>query len=261
MTLIATTGGRTDENGILLAKEVARDLKIPYVDRRKSSLKELKHHYNQDVLMIGRNRLEIHPITANEPVFFHPNSAMFRLKRIMLGLDDPFLRAVQLSEGMTFLDCTVGLASDSILASYVVGRSGKVVGVEGNRYLAYLVKRGLHEWNSQLLEMTNAMKWIEIVHYDHLLYLKNCPSDYFDVVYFDPMFEKTITESNGISSLKHLAVYSEITAEVLSEAKRVAKRRIVLKDHYQSNTFDKFNFIVEKRKTAKFHFGYLHAAI
>ena len=50
---------------------------------------------------------------------------MFRVKRLMRGEHDPFVQATQLESGMTVLDCTLGMASDSIVASYMVGESGK----------------------------------------------------------------------------------------------------------------------------------------
>lgn len=40
---------------------------------------------------------------------------------------------------MQILDCTLGLASDSILSS-IVGKNGQVVGLEARPYLAYEVK-------------------------------------------------------------------------------------------------------------------------
>lgn len=40
------------------------------------------------------------------------------------------LRAAGLSEGDTFLDCTLGLGSDAIIASMAVGETGSVIGIE-----------------------------------------------------------------------------------------------------------------------------------
>jgi hypothetical protein len=43
----------------------------------------------------------------------------------------------------------------------------------------------------------------------------------------------------------------------MSEAVRVAKKRVILKDHYKSTRFVKFGFQVLRRKTAKFHFAFI----
>ena len=50
-------------------------------------------------------------------------------------------------------------------------------------------------------------------------------------------------------------MYHDITDETIAEAKRVARKRVVLKDHVRSSRFEKHNLYVYKRKSAKFHFG------
>ena len=60
-------------------------------------------------------------------------------------------------------------------------------------------------------------------------------------------FEETVIESDGIK-LKHFALYHDITDETIAEAKRVARKRVVLKDHFRSSRFEKHNFYVYKKK-------------
>lgn len=253
--MIVTTAGRTNKEMMEKARNVAQDLHIPYIERNKEAIKDIQERVEADVLVVGKNRLEIHAKGGMEPVFFHPNSAMFRAKRIVSGEGDPFLEATELASGMSMLDCTLGLASDSIIASLVTGKEGRVIGLEGSRFLAYLVKQGLQEWETDLPEMNEAMKRIQIVNKNYEAYLHCCPDKSFDVVYFDPMFPEKIEESNGIKGLRQVALYSTLTDNVLKEAKRVAKKRIVLKDHWQSPRFERFGFNVYRRKTAKFHYG------
>lgn len=254
--MIITTAGRTNNEMIQLANEYAKDLQIPFVDRRKLSVEEIMAQEIDDVLVVGKNRLEIYPLYhPHEPIFFHPNSAMFRVKRLIRGEDDPLVHAARLDKGMTILDCTLGLGSDSIVASSVVGKSGRVVGIEGNRYTAFLLQHGLKVWESGNDEMKLAMSRIEVVHRNHLAFLKEQQNNSFDVVYFDPMFDEKIEESDGIKGLRIIALYTDILEEAIEEAKRVAKKRVVLKDHWKSTRFEKFGFSVYRRKTSKFHFG------
>jgi len=255
--MIVTTAGRTNENMIKLANKVAKDLLINFVERRKRSIDEIQAIVNEDVLVVGKNRLEIYPLHSNEPIFFHPNSSMFRIKRIMCGEIDPFIQTCGLLKGSSILDCTLGLGSDSITASYWVGQTGRVVGVEGNQYIAYLVRRGLKTWKSDDQDINQAMERIEVIHSDYLSFLQGCPTDGYDVVYFDPMFEESIDESDGISGIKQLALRSPLDIEVIEEAKRVAKYRVVMKDHWKSERFAQFGFSVIVRKTSKFHFGFI----
>ncbi|GAB1797401.1 class I SAM-dependent methyltransferase [Priestia megaterium] len=255
MKVIVTTAGRTNEQMIVKAKQVAADLSIPFVTREKKSVADLQNLQAADVLVVGKNRVELHVQNEEEPIFFHPNSAMFRVKRWLRGERDPFIEAASLKKGMSVLDCTLGLASDSMMASAAVGKSGKVVGLEGNRYVAYLVKQGLLNWESDVQELNDAMKRINVVHQNFESFLACCKDNSFDVVYFDPMFQEQIEESNGINGIKAIALYTTLTPMAIQEAKRVAKQKVVLKDHWKSSRFEEHGFTVQKRKTSKFHYG------
>lgn len=255
--MFVTTAGRTNESMIAEAKKVAEDLGIEYISRQKRAVFTLQTMNEDDCIVVGKERLEMFPYGDEKPFFFHPNSSMFRLKRLIAGKNDPFIDACHLKIGSKVLDCTLGLASDSIVASYVVGNEGKVVGIEGNSFIAYIVQNGLHTWETTIPEIDAALKRIEVINQSALNYLKSLDTRSFDCVYFDPMFEETILESDGIKGLTKFALYEDITEELLSHAKRVAKDRVVLKDHYKSERFAEFGFHVLKRKTAKFHYGIL----
>ncbi|MFS0823058.1 class I SAM-dependent methyltransferase [Bacillus sp. 1P02SD] len=253
--MIVTTAGRTNDGMVKLAKNVAAELAVPFLRRNKQSIHKLQEQTEDDILVVGKNRIEIHPRDGDNPLFFHPNSAMFRMKRIIKGEHDPFIQASGLANGNTILDCTLGLGSDSIVASLVVGETGKVVSLEGNKYLYYLLKGGLKSWETVYSVMNEAMARIEVQHVKFERFLASCPTNSFDVVYFDPMFEETIEESEGIKGLRNFAIYSTLTPEVIEAAKRVARQKVVLKDHWKSEQFERYGFTVFKRKTAKFHFG------
>ncbi|MBD1381608.1 class I SAM-dependent methyltransferase [Bacillus sp. IB182487] len=253
--MIVTTAGRTNQLLIEEAYKISKDLQSIYIDRKKRTVCELIKELNQDILVVGKNRMELHLQNSEHPLFFHPNSASFRYKRLIKGESDPFLNACKLMKGDTLVDCTLGLGSDAIIASFIAGKDGQVIGVEGNSLLAYIVKKGLCTWKTEDDHFNYAMKRIKVVTNNHLSVLKGMGTNTADIVYFDPMFEKGILTSNGIAPLRNLAVFDELTEEAITEALRVARKRIVLKDHWQSKKFSKFGFDVLKRKTAKFHFG------
>ncbi|ASA95984.1 MULTISPECIES: class I SAM-dependent methyltransferase [Anoxybacillus] len=253
--MIVTTAGRTNDQMIEKAKQIALELQTSYIPRRKRSITTIHQFVTQPVLVVGKERLELHFPNGREPLFFHPNSASFRAKRILKGESEPFLQATKLQKGMTFLDCTLGLATDSIIASLAVGSEGKVVGIEGSVYIAYLTKQGLRHWDSDVVELNEAMRRICVHHDDFRSFLAQCDDKSYDVVYLDPMFEVSIEESDGIKGLKQAALYTNVTKEDIEQAKRVARQRVVLKDHWQSSRFHQFGFSVYRRKTAKFHFG------
>jgi hypothetical protein len=253
--MFVTTAGRTNQQMIEKAIESAKHLEVPYIPRQKKSIHRLQKETNSECIVVGKERLELFHKDAAQPFFFHPNSAMFRIKRLAEGEHDPFAEASQLTNGMTFLDCTLGLASDSIVASYLVGDEGMVTGTEGQKFLAYIVLEGLKTWDSELPLMNEAMDRIKVIHSGAIDYLKTLPDNSFDCVYFDPMFEDSILESDGIKALGRFALYEDLTKETIEEALRVSKGRILLKDHYKSVRFEQYGFHVFRRKTAKFHFG------
>ncbi|OCA92814.1 class I SAM-dependent methyltransferase [Pseudobacillus wudalianchiensis] len=253
--MIVSTSARTNERLEEKARQAAVELGCPFVKRNKRSVASLQAEYGADCLIVAKSRLEFYASDANEPFFFHPNSASFRVKRLLRGEIDPFIEAAGLQPGMTLLDCTLGLASDSIAASYIAGAAGRVVGIEGNPVLAYIIKHGLSEWESPLSDLNEAMKRIHVVSGSYQNILRSLPNQSFDVVYFDPMFTKPILASEGIAGLRKLAVHDELIEETIQEACRVAKQRIVLKDHYQSSRFSELGFKQHIRPTSLFHFG------
>lgn len=254
--MIVTTAGRTNDQMIQTALRVALELELPYIERNKKSIELLQSQYKTDVLVIGKDRIEWFLLGTSDPVFFHPNSAAFRAKRWLSGEVEPFLQATTLKEGMSFLDCTLGLASDSIMASLVTGQTGKVTGIEANKLLSYIVSTGLQTWEMQNEETEQSMRRIEVVQGNHLDILQTFPCDSYDVIYFDPMFERQIEKSTGILSIRNVAHYGDLTEKTLEEAKRVARKRVVLKDHWQSDRFERFGFMRIVRKSSKFHYGY-----
>ncbi|TWE06104.1 putative SAM-dependent methyltransferase [Neobacillus bataviensis] len=253
--MFVTTAGRTNEEMIERALQISEFLQVPYLPRKKKSIYHIQNQADSDCIVVGKERLELFEKNTNQPFFFHPNSAMFRIKRLISGDYDPFADAVKLTKGMTFLDCTLGLASDAIIASFLVGREGVVTGIEGQKYLAFIVQQGLQTWDSGLPVMDEAMNRIRVIQTNARDYLKSQRDSSADCVYFDPMFEETILESDGIKALGHFAIHDNLTVEMITEAIRVAKYRVVLKDHYKSLRFEKYGFQVKRRKTAKFHFG------
>jgi hypothetical protein len=253
--VIITTAGRTTDEMVVQAKQTALELNSRYVTRRKRSILTLMEAEHEDCIVVGKNRLELYPFGEENPFFFHPNSSMFRIKRLLKGESDPFINATQLRAGMSILDCTLGLASDSIVGSFAVGETGKVLGIETNLYLECIVRKGLAQWDSGIDEMNEAMRRIKIKQNDSLQVLQELEDNSFDCVYFDPMFEETILESDGIRGLTKFAKTGGLSAELMKQAHRIARKRIVLKDHFRSTRFEKYKFTVYRRKSAKFHYG------
>ncbi|ADC51940.1 hypothetical protein BpOF4_19505 [Alkalihalophilus pseudofirmus OF4] len=239
------------------AKEVASHLNGLFIKRNDASVDELLNTHESKVIVVAKSRLTLYTEDRMEPFFYHPSSAMFRVKQWLRGMRDPLVDVADLKEGMSFLDCTLGLASDSLMAKLAVGEKGCVTGLEANLEAAYIVKEGLKEWQEGPRVMIERMREINVIHTHHLPYLQQASSSSIDVVYFDPMFEVHVETSTGIKGLKGIACHDDIDEEVLFHAKRVAKKKVVLKDHWQSERFNKFGFKQIKRQHAAFHYGFI----
>lgn len=257
MSLIITTGGRPDHCSEQLALEASDALGYPFVERKKRSVDRMQKEYASDVMVAGKNRFELYRIGMQEPFFFHPNSAAFRLKRLAKGENDPMIAAAKLGEGDSFLDCTLGLASDSIVASAVVGDKGKVLGVEADAAVAFVTRRGLRSFPSQSEPLLEAMKRIEVVQSVAIDYLRSQPANSWDVVYIDPMFHQPIEESSNFTPLRQAGMHSLLTQEWLEQAKRVCRRCVVVKDRFDSPVFERFHLKRNIRPNTKFHFGFI----
>lgn len=85
MTTIITTAGRPDETTYTLAKAASDELGYPIVERKKRSILKMQSEYDADILVAGKDRYELFRKGMDQPFFFHPNSAAFRLKRIVKG--------------------------------------------------------------------------------------------------------------------------------------------------------------------------------
>ncbi|MDW0115416.1 class I SAM-dependent methyltransferase [Sporosarcina thermotolerans] len=257
MTTIITTAGRPDETTYNLAKVASDELAYPIVERKKRSILRMQNEYEADILVAGKDRYELFRIGMDQPFFFHPNSAAFRLKRIAKGETDPLIDASQLVGGDTFLDCTLGFASDSIIASYIIDENGKCTGLEADPSVAFLTKTGLKKFPTDSEKLKLAMKGIEVIHSEAIAFLCTQEDSSWDVVYIDPMFHAPIEESSNFTPLRQAGVHTALTEEWMKEAFRVCKRRVVVKERFDSPVFEQFNLERIIRPNTKIHFGYL----
>ena len=255
--MIITTGGRPDDSSRQLAAEAAIALGHPVVERKKQSVARMQEQYAADVLVAGKNRYELYRRGMQEPFFFHPNSAAFRLKRLVKGETDPMIEAAQLRLGDSFLDCTLGLASDSIVAASRVGETGKVLGVEADEAVAFITGRGLRSFPTHSEQLVDAMNRIEVVSSVADTFLRSQPDASWEIVYIDPMFHQPIEESSNFTPLRQAGVHSLLTEEWMQQALRVCRRRVVVKDRFDSPVFERFNMERRLRPNTKFHFGYI----
>ncbi|WP_025782908.1 class I SAM-dependent methyltransferase [Sporosarcina sp. D27] len=255
--VLITTSGRPDEVTETRAFAAEQALGYARIPRNKRSVKNLMATNSSDLLVVGKERYELYRQTMSEPFFFHPDTAAFRLKRLLKGETDPLVEMCQLEPGNSFLDCTLGLATDCIVASFAVGATGIVKGIEVDPDVAFITATGLTQFQPKFQELKEAMRRISVVQDSASVFLKGQPDHSWDVVYLDPMFSQTISESISFAPLRHVGVHGSLTEEWVSEARRVARKRVVVKAHFNDPVFEQFGFTQIIRHNTKFHFGFI----
>lgn len=237
-----TTTKNPQNNQLLKIKEIQEKLNLSYVERKNYSIADLIEKYNCDYLfVVKRDKLVLADI--NTELFWHPNMALLKIKAMQKGESDPIIKAMDLKKGDSVLDCTLGFAADSLVVSSYLGDRGTIIGTEFNKFIAYLTAEGLKNYNTDDLEIKSAMQRIKIINADYRDYLKSLEDKSFDIVYFDPMFKVPNKKSAFMNSLRPFAEHSYLTSEIINEALRVARKRVVAKDRMFSKELEKLGFI------------------
>ena len=238
---IVTTIRKPDAATEIFAAEIAKKLGGRFVPRESFSFDTLKKvHGAENILLAKKNALSV--VTADGELFFHPNTAHLRIKNLRGGEGDRLIDALKISAGSKVLDCTLGLGSDAVVESFIAGAAGKVVALEINPLIAEIVSHGLKNFVDNSPHILEAMRRIEVINADCAEYLKTCADNSFDAVYFDPMFRRPIRKSSGLNPIRPLADARPLTQEIISEARRVAKFRVVMKEHSDSAEFARLGF-------------------
>ena len=240
-SFIVTTIRKPNSAVEILAEEISEKLGGQFVRRESFSLDALKKiHGAENILLVKKNSLSI--VTAEGELFFHPNTAHLRIKNLRGGAGDRLIDALKISAGSKVLDCTLGLGSDSIVESFIVGAAGKVVALEVNPLIAEIVSYGLKNFSEDSPHILSAMRRVEVINTDCKDFLKTCADNSFDVVYFDPMFRRPVKKSSGLNPIRPLADNRPLNSEIIREACRVAKFRVVMKEHSGSAEFSRLGF-------------------
>lgn len=237
MNIIVSTPHR-DTGSDSLLKEFLADSGFAFYPRERRSLDKLARDYSADAVIIWQEQGPF-LYREGEKFFFHPSMAKVRLGAYRKqSTIDPLVKVCRLEPDFSFLDCTMGLGADVIVASYFLPR-GLVVGLESSPAIAQVVKWGMKMYQADSDWLQEAIRRVQVLNYDHYNYLRNLPDDSFDVVYFDPMFRSPVLKSAAISPLRLLANHDSLSIEVIAEACRVARRRVVVKERHGSPEFER----------------------
>ncbi|MDD3852769.1 MAG: class I SAM-dependent methyltransferase [Syntrophomonadaceae bacterium] len=236
MKIIATTSlsDYIDDNFYAFLAESG----LQYIPRQNRSLPLLQSEYQSEGIVVWYKGGPVLFI-GEQKFFFHPNMAKNRISLYRKsGITDPLVTACEIKPGDRFLDCTLGLGADSIVAAYFT-QGSRVTGLESSPIMAAIVEWGMKLYQHESPWLINAIQQIEVVKCDHYSYLSNLGDKFYDIVYFDPMFRKPLLKSQALSPLRILANHEPVTQESLQQACRVARKRVVIKEQTSSGEFER----------------------
>jgi len=229
--LAVTTSMKPDVALLGEAIQLAAELNVPIFPRRSVTLTRLfQETGSARLLVVGPERWTLHDQRAGIEYFYHPNMIQVRWQNLDHGDRDLFAESTQLKTGDSLLDCTVGFAAESILAARLVGESGTVIGLESVPELAAITRNGVASFKLQSKLMQAVMRRVNIVTADYRDYLPSCGSGSMDVVYFDPFFPARMPGAeNSVGPLAYFGNNTPLCIQSVIEARRVARRRVVIK--------------------------------
>ncbi|WP_339279957.1 class I SAM-dependent methyltransferase [Paenibacillus sp. FSL W8-1187] len=242
--MIVTTTDQPSADMLATAARLAEELGARLEPRRRRTLGQLAAQAgDRELLVVTSTQLRYYGGPEEPPFYFHPSMAYVRVKRLRKGEPDPLVELAGVRPGDRVLDCTAGLAGDAIVFAYAAGPEGEVTALESEPVLHAVVRDGLRTYETELPDVTAALRRIRAVRADYAEHLRSLPDDSFDIVYFDPMFRDPVHESSSIGPLRGLANPEPLHPDAVREAMRVARRAVVLKETNHSPEFGRLGFV------------------
>jgi hypothetical protein len=239
--LIVTTSQKAGSEQLSRAREFAQNHQLPFYVRTGAMPAMAAEYGFTGAFIIAAH--EVFLWHQGREIRFHINMAKLRITTLERGGRDRMQAAMDLQKGDRLLDCTLGMGTDAIVASYIVGEEGSVTGLECNYALQLLVSYGLRaQVFMDDLSIGKPMQRIETFHTESLAYMRGIPAAQYDIVYFDPMFRRPQRRSSGLEGVRHLANQDPLHVEHITQALRIAKRAVVLKERPESAEFKRLGF-------------------
>lgn len=231
------------------AQRIANELQIPIILRNNQGIEKLILQYGLDILFVEAENTLTAYWADGQSFVYHPGMSVQRIRHIKDGEMDLMIQALQVQSGDSVLDCTMGMASDAVTISFVVGAHGRVTALESSAVIYAVTSYGLHHWNwkQESKAMRQAMDRIVPIHGRYETYLQTMlhrSAFLYDSIYFDPMFDRPVLESSGICPLRKEANYAPITQEILNLASELCRKRVVVKHRAGTGKHLKFDDII-----------------
>lgn len=231
---VVTTGHERDGTLASRALELAGFLTLNgqpslFVEREGQSLTKMMNFYSADAALIVSPAGTSLRLKSGALMRLHGGIGVLRIRKLLKGGRDNMVDACELQPGDHFVDATAGQLQDAMVASAVVGPTGRVIAFEASPLL-YAVSSGRPVCTGDA-DVDAALQRVEVQLGEHTALLAAMPTDSVDVVFFDPMFRRPAKSSLSFHNvLRGLAHSGSLSHEALIQARRVARRCVVVTD-------------------------------
>ena len=181
--------------------------------------------------------------------------AYLRLLRARRGEPDPLIVHARLRPGDCVLDATLGLGGDALVAASVTG--APVIGLEKDGVLGAFTQAGLRRLPGH---GRDPGRLVQVVRAEHRAWMQGQPNRSFDVVLLDPMFRQPADAGPLFELLRAHAEHAPLAPETLQEARRVARRGVLVKDAAPGDELRRLGLVpILSRRSAAIAFGWAPA--
>lgn len=225
---------------------------FPYVLRHQRTIQELMDEYGEDFLVYSSRGPQIDRPEGSH--FFSLNMAELRIQNLRKGQCDHLLEALMgmkkrgaksLScegEGdrsrwkgsseppITVLDCTCGFGADAAVASFGLPAGSRVDALEVSPLLEAVTSWGFSHFVHKKDDVTAALRRISLRRGDYRDYLLSDEGPVYDVLYFDPMFQRPVEASCQFQPVRAIMEHGGLTRDLIERALQKARRRVVIKE-------------------------------
>ena len=177
-----------------------------YVPRGKRTIQDLMDEYGEDFLVYSSRGPQIDRPEGSH--FFSLNMAELRIQNLrkgqrdhlleaLMGVKEYDLRPAAAQPPISVLDCTCGFGADAAVASFGLPAGSRVDALEVSPLLEAVTAWGFSYFVHKKDDVTAALRRISLRCGDYRDYLLSDDGPVYDVLYFDPMFQRPVPARPG----------------------------------------------------------------
>lgn len=209
-----------------------------YVPRGKRTIQDLMDEYGEDFLVYSSRGPQIDRPEGSH--FFSLNMAELRIQNLRKGQRDHLLEAL-MGKGssqrpaaaqppISVLDCTCGFGADAAVASFGLPAGSRVDALEVSPLLEAVTAWGFSHFVHKKDDVTAALRRISLRCGDYRDYLLSDEGPVYDVLYFDPMFQRPVEASCQFQPVRAIMEHGGLTRDLIERALQKARRWVVIKE-------------------------------